>query len=391
MSSIVSKAFIRFARRTRNTAQMAVTAGMVGVCLPELIQAQSSSAVPILSVASRSKDVAAITLKQPAVLHVGGVMDDPADEFDFKNSWLTAVPMSDGGIAVADGFKVRLFDKSGRQRVVVGKSAGAGPNEFKLLWRLCSTRGDTLILHDTRNNRMTAMTSAGRIVSETPTRDVRFTKMSCLDDGTVIVTRATEDSADFQMAFFLRKKADGTDAAPIGVFPISYLALGPVPYVNVGRGHEFVVADPNIQDIAIRDLSGKVLRTYRLSEKPEMVSAEVATNSTVYAAQGIGVEQAGSNRRAGKPTRVPWPLYQKLEIDPAGNLWLQDMKVKATEKQSWVRINVRGAVTGRLELPPLYVVRTKERTDVMNFTSDGVLIRSFDADGAAHFYRYTFN
>jgi len=183
----------------------------------------------------------------------------------------------------------------------------------------------------------------------------------------------------------------GTDATPIGIFPISDKTLGHVPYVTLGKGHEFIVADPNTQLIPVRDLTGTVLRTYRLSEKPGTAPADIATASTVAAAQGVGVEQAGGRRTETRSARVPWPLYRRLEIDPAGHLWLQDMTVKATEKQSWTRLNYKGAVTGRLTLPPMFVVKTKERTDVMSFTANGVLVRTFDSDGAAHFYSYVFN
>ncbi|MEO7360409.1 MAG: hypothetical protein ABI120_08765 [Gemmatimonadaceae bacterium] len=363
---------------------------------PQSIRAQdatapSAAAPPVIKVASRTASVPSITLKLPAALHVGGVVDNPDNEFNFKNSFLLGAPLKGGGLAVVDGFKVRLYDKAGKQRAVVGTIEGGGPHEFKFAWRVCQTRGDTLFIHDDRNSRMTVMMPTGQVVHESPTRGVRFTRASCLDDGTIIVTRATEDSANLQMAFFLRRKTDGTDAAPIGIFPISYKALGPVPYVTIGSGHEFVVADPNVPDIAVRDLSGRMLRTYHLAEKPTTAFADVATASTAYAAQGVAVEQAGGSRSQPKATRVLWPLYKRLEVDPAGNLWLQDMTVKATDQQSWTRINTKGAVTGRLTLPPQYVVKTAERTEVMSFTANGVLVRSFDADGAAHFYGYLFN
>lgn len=117
------------------------------------------------------------------------------------------------------------------------------------------------------------------------------------------------------------------------MFPISYKTLGPVPYVTIGKGHEFIVADPNTPVIPVRDLTGTVIRTYRLSEKPGTAFAEIAAGSTVAAAQGIGIEQAGGRR---------------------------------TETKS-------------------------ARTDVMAFTANGVVVRNFDSDGAAHFYSYLFN
>ena len=56
-----------------------------------------------------------------------------------------------------------------------------------------------------------------------------------------------------------------------------------------------------------------------------------------------------------------------------------------------VRVGFKSGALLALTLPPLILVKTMERTEVMSFTANGVLVRNFDADGAAHFYRYLFN
>src|SRR4051794_27569750 len=79
---------------------------------------------------------------------VGGLQQDPADEFDTHNYYLQAARLSDGHVVVIDKSRVHFFDATGKRLRLVGRS-GEGPGEYMQATDICVSRGDTILIGQT--------------------------------------------------------------------------------------------------------------------------------------------------------------------------------------------------------------------------------------------------
>jgi len=86
--------------------------------------------VEVVSNPARLTAPLTLRLSDSALLKVGGFRGNANDEFNHLNGYLTGVLLSDGGLALADWTRVRIFDDRGEQTAVVG-TEGSGPGEFR--------------------------------------------------------------------------------------------------------------------------------------------------------------------------------------------------------------------------------------------------------------------
>jgi len=61
-----------------------------------------------------------------------------------------ALVMPDGRVGVISGHQVRMFDPEGRHLWSQGRE-GDGPGEYRSLWKVARTAGDTLVVADARS------------------------------------------------------------------------------------------------------------------------------------------------------------------------------------------------------------------------------------------------
>lgn len=348
--------------------------GLLWLCSASFsfLGAQSAPAVSrVIEVAPRSTVKGVFTMSAKPVFDVGGIQNNPEDEFDHNNGYLRAVTLSDGGLAVIDRVKVRFFDARGKQRAVVG-TFGHGPNEFAEIFLHCRTRGDTVVVVD-QNARFTVISPAGKIVRQVPQAvSGRLGRNGCFDSGTLLMQTAGSGGADDPTVVLSVVDLKGAPVKSLGEVPTeSYRARLRTPVHSFVQGAFVVVADSRTTDIRqLGDVSRAV--TYRLGDKIEKAAANV--QPSVTSASGQPMQYAAS---------PAWPLYDQVLPGANGSLWIQSYKHEQTEPDVWVQMDSAGKLVGKLSIPkPAQPLR---RLQVQEFTRDGVLVEFTDSDGASHF------
>jgi hypothetical protein len=108
-----------------------------------------------------------------------------------------AARRSDGGVVVANNAssELRFYDSNGKYIGSVGRR-GAGPGEFRNIWNVMLTPGDSVLVHDAQNRRLTVVTPGRTIAREhslTAFQSVDFSSGSMvgtLADGRVVIVQA---------------------------------------------------------------------------------------------------------------------------------------------------------------------------------------------------------
>jgi hypothetical protein len=110
------------------------------------------------------------TLHPTPELEVGSADGEPAYLFAGIRY---AARLSDGGVVVADetSGQLRFFDAMGHFVRSVGRR-GPGPREFETFSGIVSAPGDTLVVYDLRNQRVTRVASNGEFVGESNIREM---------------------------------------------------------------------------------------------------------------------------------------------------------------------------------------------------------------------------
>ena len=114
---------------------------------------------------------------EPA-LQVGVIDGDHPYRFDRIEA---AFRLGDGRLVVADrgSNELRFFSSSGKHVRTVGRR-GAGPGEFEFLPAVVKLPGDSLLVHDIRNRRLTLISPEGTISHEAVNAEVPFLRAGSL-------------------------------------------------------------------------------------------------------------------------------------------------------------------------------------------------------------------
>jgi hypothetical protein len=152
-------------------------------------RSRDSAGVRIIENSARKDAPVRFRLGDKPLIEVGGTESNPDEEFDHKQGYLRGVRLTNGGLAVIDVSRVHYFDASGKRIRIVGRK-GQGPEEFQYLTAICRTRGDTLILNDSHNRRLSILDGSGRILRTILQGDNGSAPFSfCLDDGSFLLQR----------------------------------------------------------------------------------------------------------------------------------------------------------------------------------------------------------
>ncbi len=349
----------------------------------------SATTVPVRTVHAQARSSAhRVDLRTTPDVVLGGVQQDPADEFHHRNGLLTGVALFAGGFVVADAAKLRLFDGRGRQSAVVGRH-GRGPGEIDLLSSLCPSRGDTVVAFDYGLRRISVVSPSGQLVRQIPV--VMFGSLptaGCFDDGTFLLYTLTRRSSGGPLVSLVQMRLD--DATPVRRFQLGVTLTSDRAQV-LANGQEILVADPQSRDIHFLDRYGAPSWLLRLREHAEPMSASDAQRQAP-AVPMRGSPSAGRRQLPEEGPPASWPLFAKVLVDEGtGTIWLQDVVRDFRAPTSWVGIRRDGTVLSRLTLtasaddwmgmPPI----------VVQFAHSGVWLLRRDSDGAASFAFFRFS
>jgi hypothetical protein len=322
------------------------------------------------------------------VYAVGGLEDDPFNEFDHNQGFLRGVRLGDGGLAVIDEHRVHIFDAQGRRVRVMGVK-GRGPREFLYLTSICRTRGDTVVVGDSHNRRLTVLHPSGAFV-RTIRQDERgsLPNEACFDDGTIMLTAQRFQPKGVRIPWTIsfarldgkpvggRITRSGVPFDEIIMFIASSAAGG--KHVHFGSGER--------SEIEVWDREGRLVRLIRTADPMrEITRAEREAGSRSGYPLGVSPAEVKAHQQEvfDRSTATAWPAYDRFMVDGTGRLWVQDYRRPPERRAAlrWTSFDAEGRISGRLEIP---APPDGDRPwQVIAFGDGDVLIRTRDADGGA--------
>ena len=310
----------------------------------------------------------------------------PEEEFDHRQGYLRGVRLSNGGLAVIDVSRVHYFDARGNRMRIVGRK-GQGPEEFLYLTAICRTRGDTIVVGDGHNRRLTVIDPNGRIVRTVAQGDHGYPHAGsfCFNDGSFVLMRSVgEVVANSRRQRITKIRVDGSVERVIGEFVGRSVDMVSMTGVSIAtNGGTLLYADPFAGEVRAYTSAGRLFRIFRLTEpRQRMTDAEIDERLAMTVPSNVlGTERTQRMARLkALPHSETWPLFFNFHVSPEGAIWLHDFQRDFRSANVWTGFDSTGRVIGRLQLPEL-PARTF-RPEVHGFGSDHVMLRRFDADMA---------
>ena len=348
-------------------------------------RSRDSAGVRIIENSARRDAPVRYRVGDKPLFEVGGIESNPDEEFDHRQGYLRGVRLSNGGLAVIDVSRVHYFDPSGKRIRIVGRT-GQGPEEFQYLTSICRTRGDTLILNDSRNRRMSVLDGSGRITRTLLQGDNGSASSSfCLDDGTFVLQRITGEVGGPRHYRVTRLRTDGTIVNVVGTFESLFDMVTMVPSSVTASGNTLYYGNPFRSEIREYDALGRLRRIIRTADQGDRITdAEAEQRMAMTIPSNVtAAERTARMERLRALPRITqtWPAFYKLEIGSDGTIWVQDYTKAFTTSDAWTAIDSTGRIVGRLVFPA--VPEGSRRLEVHSFGRDYVIVRRFDADMAS--------
>ena len=348
------------------------------------VRTRDSSSVQIIENSSLKDAPVRFRLGETPLFQVGGVEVNPEEEFDHKQGWLAGARLSAGGLAVIDLTRVHYFDARGKRIRIVGRR-GQGPGEFQTLTTICMTRGDTLILNDMSNRRVSVLDEHGRIVRTIAQANYGDALIhSCFGDGSFLLQRRLGTARERQAAV-VRLRTDGSVANMVGTFDVTGFDMVTQTIPRISAASDAVYySNPYTSEIRVHDALGALRRIIRIADRGERITQSLADerlgwtlpNNLTAAERTAMMDQ----RRATPRIAQTWPVFYTLKVGSDGTLWVQDYDPKTfAPPDAWTAIDSTGRIIGRLIFPPRPGGR---RPEVQDFGRDFVIVKQFNEDQA---------
>jgi hypothetical protein len=346
-------------------------------------RSRDSAGVRIIENSARQDAPVRFRLGDKPLLEVGGIEPNPDEEFEHKQGYLRGVRLSNGGLAVMDVSRVHYFDASGKRTRIVGRRGG-GPEEFQYLTSICRTRGDTIVLNDSHNRRLSILDGSGRILRTIPQGDNGSAPFDfCLDDGSFVLQRSIGELGARQHRV-TRLRTDGSVVSLVGTFDANgFDMVTMVAPTLAASGDGLYHGDPFASEIREYDSSGSLRRVIRTADKGDRITdaeAEKRMAMTIPRNVTAAERTARMERLRARPYARTWPVFRHLTIGSDGTIWVQDFNKTYPSPDGWTAIDSTGRIVGRLVIPA--VPERTIRPEVQSFGRDYVMLRRFDADGA---------
>ena len=297
--------------------------------------------------------------------------------------------MPDGSIVVGSSVSadIRVFAASGEHIRTTGRK-GAGPGEFQAISWMERITGDSILVFDTGNRRLTLLDPEGRFTRVLPVPQdgaparvlgrfangdllvSRSGAFSMPDDGfprnevTSLPTHlgrfSTADlTTDSLGAFAGPERVIRVDAEPGGQIRSLEIIQPPfarTPSFAAGL-HEFFVGAQEHPEIQVYDTTGtlrRIIRTGRASEPVTQAHLDARFRQQLEQMP----ERMRTEMRASGPPDLPHgefvPPYGDLIVDRAGNLWAADYNDPLDPPGRWTIYDPQGAAIARIALPATF-------------------------------------
>ena len=353
-------------------------------------RSRDSAGVRIVENAARKDAPVRFRLGDKPLFEVGGLELNPDEEFDHKQGYLRGVRLSNGGFAVIDVSRVHYFDARGKRVRIVGKK-GRGPEEFLYLTSICRTRGDTLILYDSHNRRLSVLDGNGRILRTILQGDNGNAPTDfCLDDGSFVLERMDQLNG-LRQKRVTRLRTDGSIRNVVGSFRMLFDMITMAPTSIAVSGDLVYYGNPFTSEIRVYDSSGNLRRIIRTADKGDRITDTMAEERMAWTIPGnvTGTARTKQMDRLRALPRVgnTWPAFYRFVVGSDGTIWVQDYDQK-TLSGAWTAIDSSGRIVGRLIFPS--VPWRAINLEVHSFGHDYVIVRRIDTDMASSLAIYPF-
>jgi hypothetical protein len=294
--------------------------------------------------------------------------------------------LSDGSIAVANAGsgEIRFFSPAGDfLRAEGGK--GGGPGEYQFPSLVGITPGDTLVIGDFQNNRVSFLhPDAGFVRSFVANPDGSFGfARGVLSQGAILMGGGIvfggggeiEEGLTRQPTEFHLVARDGTAAGDLGQFPgtemiVTVINSGGETLINA-RGHPMLrntesatggdavyIGTSDSFEVRRFDLQGNLVQVLRNQTPPPPVTREDLDR---YARQEADEADEGDRARILREWSdidppATFPAFRDLVVDRVGHLWVQDFDLPAALGSAWTVFDSEGHVAARVATPDHFTV-----------------------------------
>ncbi|MEZ4455192.1 MAG: 6-bladed beta-propeller [Gemmatimonadales bacterium] len=297
--------------------------------------------------------------------------------YEFNHVW-AAVRFPDGLIGVADRSPtIRIYDTTGRFLRTLGRD-GSGPGEFRNVTRMFLS-GDTLIVYDFRQRRLTSYLADGTLIGTQPVRfdaEERAGVIGRLSGGRWLVsmTMSMPNFAgppgwyrDIDRIGWGGPAATGSvqwaDSGP-GLTLFRYLpsdqkkwAVGVPPLaanaVPAALGDSILFGDTKDADLRLVRLDGRLIRRIPLPVGP---AVDLRSHRRAQTEQDVARERERGRDPAFEiavgEAATPTARYQSLEVSAAGRLWIRLWPTTPSGPERYVVVSRTGSPLAWVTLPP---------------------------------------
>ena len=334
------------------------------------------------------------------------VVLDPNQDSTYEFGRVTGGAVLAGDtIVIADGQSVnlRLFDVNGEPVVSVGR-LGGGPGEFRAIRSIFTIAGDTIVVWDDGNDRLTFVNRVGKVVREVPvppevltrglillgrhgdgwaarSRNLWYFTADLLPqsiihdsvnfvsiDGTVSTSQVIEALPNFTLDVKQRTLSGRTVRLP---FPQTF---SPQAHVEARDGIVVTGRSDAFAFTVYRDTKQQTRVRVNQNRRPvDAADVDALLRHREAQLQGQTAEQIDREMTALQEAGVApsVPAYQQILIAQDGNIWIQLFATPQETVRTWAVFDPVGSLIGRVDLP------AQQR--VLDVAYDRVLIAIRDA------------
>jgi hypothetical protein len=326
-------------------------------------------------------------LGEQPLLDVGGLEGDPDYEL-YRVS--NALRLPDGRIVIGNSGtnEIRFYDESGVHLLDAG-GEGDGPGEFRFISWVSLYRGDSLVVYDRRQMRISVFDSAGRFARTFPVPGMdasgRGQAHGVFADGSLFVVAMSftgpdgEDEAFRQEEPLYAVSPEGEFADSLGASPGSERFIHSAGNSSAGNsmvfigspmfgrsteygihGHRFYVASNDTYEVRVHGRDGGLQSIVRRQhDHLEVTDADI---------EALREEQLGGDTPEGMreamidvldatPIRETMPAYRGIMLDQIGNLWVEEYRRPGDTTPRWTVFSAEGEMLATMSLPERFVIR----------------------------------
>jgi hypothetical protein len=344
---------------------------------------RDSAGVRIIENPARSSAPVRFALGVTPVMDVGGLDDNPANEFNHRQGYLRGVLLSNGGLVVTDVNRLHFFDAKGKRIAIVGRD-GDGPGEFRYIISICRARGDTLVVSDSRTSRLTVLDGKGAFIRNIPQPNRASPPFDgCLSDGFVL--QKLESTPNGPRALVVTKhRLDGSLVDTAGVFDFGAFDMSTQREPQVVAVGSSVYFAKGFGDLLGITGSGRTI--VRTADPLVEVSAEEREQgwaATIPRNTPPDQVKQRMDRMRSMPADKHWPAHRRVYADADGRLWMQDFQRNFKAEHGWTAFDPSGRIVGRILIPA-----QAARFEIVGFGKNQVMVARTDDDDALHMTVY---